>query len=131
MSDIRENKKEWLGSVNTRVYPKVSGQSHNEIYTYNNKHSLRSSTRGYGSKTYWTDSQNSDTTAPSSRELYHLQFSLQAASPETFGYTLIHPLCSLDLAISDYHLFRVLKDCIKDQHYENNNTVWKVVHSWL
>jgi hypothetical protein len=24
-----------------------------------------------------------------------------------------------------------LKDCIKDQHYENNNTVWKVVHSWL
>jgi len=27
--------------------------------------------------------------APSGRELYHLQFSLQAASPETFGY----PLC--------------------------------------
>jgi len=25
------------------------------------------------------------TTAPSVRELYHLQFSLQAASPETFG----------------------------------------------
>jgi len=25
----------------------------------------------------------------SGRELYHLQFSLQAASPETFGYTLI------------------------------------------
>jgi hypothetical protein len=23
-------------------------------------------------------------------ELYHLQFSLQAASPETFGYTLIY-----------------------------------------
>jgi hypothetical protein len=23
------------------------------------------------------------------RELYHLQFSLQAASPETFGYTLM------------------------------------------
>jgi len=23
------------------VYPKVSGLSHNEIYTYNNKHSLR------------------------------------------------------------------------------------------
>jgi hypothetical protein len=31
----------------------------------------------------------SDTTAPNGRELYHLQFSLQAASPETFGYTLI------------------------------------------
>jgi hypothetical protein len=34
------------------------------------------------------DSRNSDKTAPSGRELYHLQFSLQAASPETFGYTL-------------------------------------------
>jgi hypothetical protein len=33
--------------------------------------------------------QNSDTTAPSGEELYHLQFPLQAASPETFGYTLI------------------------------------------
>jgi hypothetical protein len=29
------------------------------------------------------------TTAPSERELYHLQFSLQAASPETFDYTLV------------------------------------------
>jgi len=27
--------------------------------------------------------------APSDRKLYHLQFSLQAASPETFGYTLV------------------------------------------
>jgi hypothetical protein len=46
--------------------------------------------KGYGSKTHETDSQNSDTTAPSGRELYHLQFSLQEASPETFGYTLLH-----------------------------------------
>jgi hypothetical protein len=29
---------------------------------------------------------------PSGRELYHLQFSLQAASPETFGYILVHVL---------------------------------------
>jgi hypothetical protein len=29
------------------------------------------------------------TTAPSGRQLYHSQFSLQAASPETFGYTLV------------------------------------------
>jgi hypothetical protein len=36
-----------------------------------------------------TLTQNSDITAPSGRELYHLQFSLQAASPETFGYTLV------------------------------------------
>jgi hypothetical protein len=58
----------------------------NEI-NYNNKHSLRSNTKGYGDKTHYTDSQNSDTTTPSGRELYHLQFSLQAVSPETFGYT--------------------------------------------
>jgi hypothetical protein len=61
----------------------------NEIYTYNNKHLLRSNTKGYGSKTHWTDSQDSDITARSGRELYHLQFSLKAASPETFGYTRV------------------------------------------
>jgi hypothetical protein len=61
----------------------------NEIKSYNNKHSLRSNTKGYGGKTNWTDSQNSDTAAPSSRELYHLQFSLQVTSPETFGHTLV------------------------------------------
>jgi len=54
------------------------------------KHSLRSNTKGYGDKTHRADSQNSDTTASSGRELYYLQFSLQAASPETFGYTLVH-----------------------------------------
>jgi hypothetical protein len=36
----------------TRVYRKVSGLSRNEIYAYNNKHSLRSNTKGYGSKTH-------------------------------------------------------------------------------
>jgi hypothetical protein len=61
----------------------------NEIYAYNNKHSLRSNTKSYCGKTHYTDSQNSDTTAPSGRELYHLQFLLQAASPETLGYTLV------------------------------------------
>jgi hypothetical protein len=60
----------------------------NEIYAYNNKHPLRSSTKGC-TKTHKTDSQNSDTTAPSGRELYHLQFLLRAASLETFGYTLV------------------------------------------
>jgi len=48
----------------------------NETYTYNNQHSLRSNTKGYGGKPHYTDSQNSDTTASSGRELYHLQFSL-------------------------------------------------------
>jgi hypothetical protein len=61
----------------------------NEINN-NNKHSLRSNTKGYGGKIHYTNSQNSDTTALSGRELYHLQFSLQAASPETFGYTLVY-----------------------------------------
>jgi hypothetical protein len=55
----------------------------------NNKHPLRSKIRGYEGKTHYTDSQNSDTTAPSDRELYNLQFLLQAASPETFGYALV------------------------------------------
>jgi hypothetical protein len=41
-------------------------------------------------KTHYTGSQNSDTTVPSGRELYHLQFSLQAASPETIGSTLVY-----------------------------------------
>jgi len=51
---------------------------------------LRCNREGYGGKTHYTDSQNSDTTAASGRELYHLKFSLQTASPETFGYTLVY-----------------------------------------
>jgi len=43
------------------VYPEFSGVD-NEIYAYNNKHSLRSNTKGYGGKTHYTDSQNSDIT---------------------------------------------------------------------
>jgi len=42
-----------------------------------------------GQKIHWTDSHNRDIIGPSGRELYHLQFSLQADSPETFGYTLL------------------------------------------
>jgi hypothetical protein len=60
----------------------------NVIYAYNT-HSLRSNTKGYGGKTHYTDSQNSDITAASGRQLYHLQFSLQAVSPGTFEYTLV------------------------------------------
>jgi hypothetical protein len=37
----------------TGVYPKVSGLSHNKINNNNNnKHSLRSNTKGYGGKTH-------------------------------------------------------------------------------
>jgi hypothetical protein len=65
----------------TKVYPKVSEQSHNGINSNNNnKHSLRSNKKYYSGKTHYTDSQNSDTTAHSGKELYHLQFSVQAAS---------------------------------------------------
>jgi hypothetical protein len=36
----------------TRLYPKVSGLSQDEIYAYNNERSLRSNTKGCGSKTH-------------------------------------------------------------------------------
>jgi hypothetical protein len=55
-----------------------------------NKHSLSSNTKVYGGKTHYTDSQNSDAIAPSGRDLYRLQFYLRVASPETFGYTIVH-----------------------------------------
>jgi len=80
---------------NTKVYPKVSGLGYNEITNNNNEHSLASKTKGYGVKSHVTESYNSDTTAPSGRELYHLQFSLQTASPRTYGYTLIHYNCNI------------------------------------
>jgi hypothetical protein len=67
----------------------------------NNKHSLKSNTKGYGGKTHYTDSQNSDITAPSGRELYHLQFTRQVASPEAFGYTLV------------FRIFGILVSCQK------------------
>jgi hypothetical protein len=51
---------------------------------------MKSNTKDYGGKTPYTDSQNIHTTAPSGKELYHLQFSLQAASPETSGYTIVY-----------------------------------------
>jgi hypothetical protein len=47
----------------------------NEI-SNNNKYALGSDTKCYGGETHYTDPQSSDTTAPSSRDLYHLQFSL-------------------------------------------------------
>jgi hypothetical protein len=56
------------------------------MYAYYNQQSLRSNKKGYSGKTHYIDSQNSDTTASSGRELYHLQFLLQAASPETCGH---------------------------------------------
>jgi hypothetical protein len=37
--------------------------------------------------------QYSDTTAPCGTQLYHFQFSLQAANPDAFGYTLVYATC--------------------------------------
>jgi hypothetical protein len=56
----------------------------NEINNNNNKHSLRSNAKGYGDKTHYTDSQNTDTAAFSGKELYHFQFSLQAGKSGNF-----------------------------------------------
>jgi hypothetical protein len=41
----------WNNLWHTRVYPKFLDWIVNEIYSYNNKHSLRCNTKGYGSKT--------------------------------------------------------------------------------
>jgi Lon protease-like protein len=70
----------------TSVYRKVSGLS-----PQRNKQQQQIKTRWEATQKVMAVklirlTQNSDTTAPSGRELYHLQFSLQAASPETFGY---------------------------------------------
>jgi hypothetical protein len=40
--------------------------------------------------------KNSYMTAPSGRELYHLQFSLQATSLETFGYAFVYTSLDTD-----------------------------------
>jgi hypothetical protein len=88
----------------------------NEINN-NNRHSLRSNTKGYGGKTHYTDLRNSDTTSHSDRELYHLQFSLQAASPETFGYALVHvteyPQGSRDLFTWSRYSLKIYRWCKK------------------
>jgi len=64
---------------------------------------LSSNTKSYGGKTHYTDSQHNDTIAPSGRQLYHSQFSLQAASPETFVYTLV----CLGLILKDLYPFLI------------------------
>jgi len=81
---------------------------------------LRSNTKDYGSKTHQTDSPNSDTVAPSGRGLYHLLFSLQAAGPETFGYTLVYDKTLANCDKGWHFIFRVrrliknLSSCTKN-----------------
>jgi hypothetical protein len=42
-----------------------------------------------------------------------------------------HPPYSPDLAPSDYHLFRPLKDHLRDHHYGTDEAVQEAVRSWL
>jgi hypothetical protein len=81
--------------THTKCNQKFPDRIDNEIYAYNNKHSLGSNTKGCGGKTHYTDSQNNDATASSGKELYRLQFSLKVASPETSGYTLVPTVTKL------------------------------------
>jgi hypothetical protein len=99
----------------------------NEINS-SNKHSLRSNTKGYGGKTHWTDSQNSVTTAPSGRELYHLQFLLQASSPETFGYT--PEGCVLPFVALSYYLImiKIFQDI--NWPYKGHNNIIRVQYRY-
>jgi hypothetical protein len=55
----------------------------------NNKHPLRSNAEGYGGTTCWTDSEYSDTTAPSG-SLYYLPFLVLVVTLGTFGYVCVH-----------------------------------------
>jgi hypothetical protein len=85
------NKKHWEPPSHQKneCIQKFPDWVNNEINNNKNKHSSRSNTERYGGKTHKADSPNSDTTAPSGREQYRLQFSFQAANPETFGYALV------------------------------------------
>jgi hypothetical protein len=82
-------------------------------------YSLLSPLKDYGGKTHQSDSQNSDTTARSGRELYHLHFSLQVASPETFGYSLVY--CSLHLIFWVWHLHCSVQNKLLG-HYASSST---------
>jgi hypothetical protein len=56
---------------------------------HNNKHLLGSIAEGYGYKTHWADSEDSDTAASTGKKLYYLQLSVLVASARTFGYSSV------------------------------------------
>jgi hypothetical protein len=64
---------EFEATFHSNVFVVLSNQP---FHTQNNKHSLRSNTKGYGGKTHKIDSQNNDTIALNGKELYHFQFLL-------------------------------------------------------
>jgi len=86
---------------------------------------LRSNTKSYGSKADYTDSQNSDITASSGRELYHLQFSFHVASPETFGtpsYTVFREVFSYLFYLAYSHTAVPFND-VSDTISEGNGSL--------
>ena len=42
-----------------------------------------------------------------------------------------HPLCSPDLAPSDYHLFGPLKEALRGRRFTSDQEVKETVHKWL
>jgi len=44
---------------------------------------------------------------------------------------LPHPAHSPDLAPSDYHIFRLLKNALRGRHFANDEEVKDVVYTWL
>ncbi len=50
----------------------------------------------------------------------------------SFGWTVLpHPVFSLDLAPSDYHLFGPLKDGLRGRHFKDDEEVKDAVRKWL
>jgi len=50
----------------------------------------------------------------------------------SFGWDIVtHPPYSLDLALSDYHLFNKLKEFLGGQRFSNDEEVQDAVENWL
>jgi hypothetical protein len=62
---------------------------------FNHKRPFRSNAKGYGSRTRYTDSEDSNTMASSDGKLYYLLFLVLATSPGTFWYAFICGVCFL------------------------------------
>jgi endonuclease YncB( thermonuclease family) len=83
----------YTSTESTKAYAKVSGLSRKRNKQQQQQQQqqtlVEKQHKGLWRQNSLFESQNSATTAPSCRELYHMQFSLQVASPETFGCTLV------------------------------------------
>jgi histone-lysine N-methyltransferase SETMAR len=51
---------------------------------------------------------------------------------EKFSWEVLpHPPYQLDLAPLDYHLFRLIKDHMRGQYYQNNEAIQQTKRTWL